>query len=240
MDGTDVVFQPPVSVGSLLSDPSAPPLGSVCALLRRAGHRSLPKHDATTPVSQRCTLGLDQTRPSAAWRVERRGRGLDIGRPSTTCAASWTPSSTSTAPASPGATCPTTSHRGRRPTATGRKKVSSSLPAAPLNPRLNKEDAKIALEYQGLAPPLYSGRRICGIFSLKLNRTSDWKIKCNLMQWLFCQWQESLSLLGLPRRRQRLLPSSIWPAPRVLFARTATPTTVVLFTRTRLPAAIPD
>ncbi len=67
----------------------------------------------TTPPPRRADVSGALPRPAA----------------STICGGSWTRSSTSTAPAFPGATCHTISHRGRRSTATsppGRRTASST------------------------------------------------------------------------------------------------------------------
>lgn len=83
VDEADVAPRSAVSVGSLLSDPRAPPLGSVCALQGRAGRRYYRNMTRQHPYPS----GLSDARWEligpilTTWRVERRGRGLDIGRP---------------------------------------------------------------------------------------------------------------------------------------------------------------
>lgn len=70
------------SVSSLLSDPNAPPVKPVCALWRDSGYRYyMPRrqHPYPSDLSDARWKLLEPT--LTAWRAERRGKSLDIGRP---------------------------------------------------------------------------------------------------------------------------------------------------------------
>ena len=83
-DGTGDGLRGVVSVLSLLSDPNTPPVTPVCALWRDGWHRyyrHMPRRQRPYP-SDLSDARWELLEPTlTAWRANRRGKGLDIGRP---------------------------------------------------------------------------------------------------------------------------------------------------------------
>ncbi len=72
-----------VSARSLLSDPKVPPLTPVCALWKCVGRRNFRNMSRQRPYpSDLSDARWELPKPIlSVWRAERRGKGLDIGRP---------------------------------------------------------------------------------------------------------------------------------------------------------------
>ncbi len=73
----------PISTYSLLSDPNAPPIDAVCALGRYRSGRYYRNMKRQRPYpSDLSDARWELIGPTlTAWRAERKGKGLDIGRP---------------------------------------------------------------------------------------------------------------------------------------------------------------